>query len=142
VVSFIGSFTVAVILGLLPLAYSFKRPADAPLTWGEAMAAALYVMFSFFWANVIVAQQWLNLATSEWKWGPTQILLGPHNGLVHPPFTITRSTLSDIILLLIYGFFLNLQIAVWIIWQTRGKRQKTESTVRQSSFGRPVAKRV
>lgn len=140
-VAFVGSFAVALVLGAIPALYSFKRKADTPVTWGEAMAAAVYVMFTFFWCMVIVAQSWLTLAQDIWKWQSNKILLGPNNGFIHTPFTVTKATLSDIVLLLIYGFFLQGMIALWIFWQSRGKRQKAQSTVRRSSFGRVVAKR-
>ena len=60
---------------------------------------------------------------------------------LHLPLTITRATVSDLILTMIYGFWLTLLVVVFIIWQTRGKREKAQSNVRRSSFGRPLARR-
>ncbi len=140
-VAFVGSFVVALILAAIPVAYSFKRPVDRATTWGEAMGGAVYAMFSFFWAMVIVPQSWLTLSQDIWKWTNDRKLLGPHNGFLHLPFTITRGTVSDLVIVGIYTLFLALMVAVWIVWQTRGKRQQPRSNVRTSSFGRLVAKR-
>lgn len=141
-VAFVGSFIVALILAAIPAAYSFKRPVDHPTTWGEGMGGAVYTMFTFFWAMVIVPNSWLSLAQDTWKWTSDRILLGPHNGFAHPPFTVTRATVTDIVITMIYGFFLTLLVVDWIFWQSRGKRQKSETTVRTSSFGPPAAKRM
>ncbi|HVX18307.1 MAG TPA: hypothetical protein VHA73_09760 [Acidimicrobiales bacterium] len=140
-VAFVGSFAVGLILAAIPVLYSFKRKADHPTTWGEAMGAALYTMFAFLWTMVIVPQSWLTLSQDIWKWSSDRILLGPHNGFLHLPLTITRATVSDLILTMIYGFWLTLLVVVFIIWQTRGKREKAQSNVRRSSFGRPLARR-
>jgi hypothetical protein len=47
---------------------------------------------------------------------------------------------GDIIVTGIYGLFLGLQIYVWVWWQKRGKSTSTE--LEQSSYGRPLVKKV
>ena len=142
-VAFIASFLVAIILGAIPAAYAFKRPPDKPTTWGEAMAGAIFVFFTLFWVYGIVPNTWQGWATNTLGWTTAQILLGPHNGFIHLPFTVTKQTLRDIVLLIIYGFFLTCHVGEWVLWQSRGRVQnRSKSVARRSPFGRPVIKRT
>jgi hypothetical protein len=141
-VAFVASFVVAIILGAIPAIYAFKRPPDKPVTWGEAMGGAIFVFSTFFWVYGVVPNTWMGWATNGLQWSPDQILLGPHNGFVHLPFTITKQTLRDIVLLIIYGFFITCHVGEWVLWQSRDRVQrKSKSVARRSPFGRPVIKR-
>lgn len=141
-VAFVASFVVAIILGAIPAIYAFKRPPNKPVTWGEAMAGAVFVFWTFFWIYGVVPNTWMAWASNTLRWTSDQILLGPNNGFIHLPFTITKQTLRDIVLLIIYGFFLTCHVGEWVLWQSRGRVQRrTKSVARQSQFGRPVVKR-
>ena len=50
-VAFTLSVLVAVALCWGIVAYSKRRPADQPYTWGEAMLGAFVVFFLMFWST-------------------------------------------------------------------------------------------
>lgn len=139
--AFVSSFVVALILGSIPVLYGRRRPVGAPTTWGEAMAAAAFVFCTLFWVYAIVPNTLIGWLTNELHWSPDQILIGPHNGFLHIPITINRQNLRDILLLLLYGFFVTVHIAEFVLWQRRGQRPAQKAVTRRSAFGRLVISR-
>lgn len=139
-VAFTGSLIVTAILVVIVIAYSKRRPADASLTWGEAMAASVYVTFGLFWAFGVVPHQWLTYAEGELKMRSDAILAGPGStGLMEwLPITITKQTLSDLVAVNLYMLAFAGTIALWAVWQGRGKKTSTE--VQTSTYGRPLVK--
>jgi hypothetical protein len=142
------AFVTSVVLSLLLtggiLWYAKRRPVGTPLTWGEAMVAATYVLFLLFWVYGVVPHLWLAWADNELQWRPDNIVWGPGN-ILRPtaqggnlPFTITEQTVRDIVATGIYGAALVGNVAVWMIWQNRGKKPAT--TVVRSEYGRPLVK--
>ena len=138
--AFVCSFLLAFLMGGSIVWYSRKRPADAVLTWGEAMVAATYIFFVMFWVYGVVPHQWLAYAQNELKWRSDALIVGPNStGLFQwSPITMSKQTAGDIIVVLIYGFFLSAQIALWAFWQNRGKKAPVE--VETSTYGRPLVK--
>jgi hypothetical protein len=118
--------------------YAGKRPADKPTTWGEAMVGATYVFFLMVLAYGIVPHQWLTLADNELNWRVDKILFGPGDIVAELPFTITYQVLRDLVAVVIYGIGLGGQIALWAIWQNRGKPKQKE--LPSSAYGRPLVK--
>ena len=131
-----------------------RRPIDAPLTWGEALVAATFVFFLMFLAYGVIPHQWLNWADSELKWrkdaigipvGPLPIGGSDHtifdNGIPLPngEFIITKEAIRDVIVTLIYVVFLAAQIALFAIWQNRGKEKPIELPT--SQYGRPLVRK-
>jgi hypothetical protein len=143
-VAFVGSLLVTVLLTGGILWYSKRRPVGTPLTWGEAMVAAVYVFFLLFWVFGIVPHLWLAWADNELRWRPDKLLYGPGNIFKpvakggHFPFTMSWQTIRDIIATGIYGVFLFGVGAMWIVWQNRGK--KAQAVVPRSEYGRPLVK--
>ncbi len=119
------------------VAYSRRRP---PLTWVEAMVASVFVFFVMFLAYGVVPHQWLTWADNELNWRADKVLLGPGNLFDKLPFTLTYQVIRDIVAATIYIIFLGVQIALWTMWQARGKAKPAELPV--SSFGRPLVKRT
>ncbi len=138
------AFVVSVVFTLAFLgaavAYSRRRPPGATLTWGEAMAASVFVFFVMFLAYGVVPHQWLSWADNELNWRADKILMGPADIVDTLPFTITYQVIRDIVAATIYIVFLGVQIALWKMWQARGKAKPAELPV--STFGRPLVKRA
>jgi hypothetical protein len=140
VVAFVGSFAVSLVLIGAVLAYSKRRPAGSPVTWGEAMVASVFVFFCFFWAYGVVPQTWILYSANELKMSPDHIIIG-HGGtlLDGGPVKFSLGGLADIITTVIYGFYLTASIALFIIWNKRGKTQeeaRRKQLVRGGASGR------
>lgn len=133
--------TLFLVLGTLAVAvYARRRPQGAPLSWGEAMLAAVFVFFLMGLAYGIVPHQWLTYADNELGWRSDKITLGPGNILTNIPFTITYEVIRDFIAAGIYIVGLAVHVAMWAIWQGRGKVKQRELPT--SSFGRPLVKKA
>jgi hypothetical protein len=59
-----------------------------------------------------------------------------------PPFTMDAEKLRDLVVVAIYGFYLTCHIAVFALWQNRGKRaeKQAQRELAPSSYGRPLVK--
>jgi hypothetical protein len=138
VVSFVFSLVVTAALCVGIVLYGRRRPVGAPLTWGEAMAAATLVFFLLFLAYGIVPHQWLTLADNELQWRADRIVAGPGGVVEALPFTVTYRVLRDLVAVAIYGVFLGLHVGLWMLWQNRGRQKPKE--IETSSYGRPLVK--
>ncbi len=141
-IAFATSLLLALAGNAAVILYSKRRPVGAPLSWGEAMAAAVFAFVLFnFWYGVI-PHQWITLADNEWGWRKDRIFFGPGD-LFEPhrflPFTLTYEALRDIIVTVIYGAGLTLHVFHWVQWQNRAK-PKTE-VVPTTTYGRPLARK-
>ena len=141
------AFATSLILALLGdaavLLYGKRRKPGRLLTWGEAMAAAVFAFTLMMLWYGIVPHQWITLADTEWKWRSDRILFGPGN-LLKPdrfvPFTITYQSLRDLVVLVIYGAGLTLHVFHWVSWQNRSKTKA--AVVPSSQYGRPLARKA
>ena len=146
VVSFIATFLVSLAGMAAILAYGRRRPVGAPLTWGEAIAAATFCFALMFWAYGVVPHQWLSWANNELGWTPSKKLATVGQWEVFnaplPPFTIDYEKLRDVVVVLIYGFYLTAHVALFALWQDRNKRaeKKAQRELAPSSYGRPLVK--
>jgi hypothetical protein len=140
VVAFVGSFLLSLLMGASIVWYSRRRPVGAPLSWGEAMVAAAYVYFIMFWVYGVVPHQWLTYAQNELRWRSDALIVGPGStGMFEwSPIAMSKQTAGDLIVVLIYGFYLAAQVALWAVWQGRGKKAPAE--VETSTYGRPLVK--
>jgi hypothetical protein len=118
------------------LLYGRRRPVGAPLSWGEAMAAGVFAMFLLLWWYGVIPHQWLTYSEGELNWRPDQLLVRPTGNV---PITISKKTLADIIAVAIYGLGLTLHIALWAIWNDRGKAKPVETPA--SRYGRPLVRK-
>jgi hypothetical protein len=58
------------------------------------------------------------------------------------PFTLDYEKLRDVVVVVIYGFFLTAHVAMWSVWQNRAKRAdaKRQRELAPSTYGRPLVK--
>lgn len=160
------SWLIMILLTIPILEYARRRPAGGDLSWGEAMVGSTYVFFLLFWIYGIVPHQWLTYADNELAWRADKFLVGPTptegwplvgdftnncspdalaagtckpEGLIDwaLPLSIPYLVVRDIIAVTIYVVFLAGNIAMWSIWQNRGKVAPTEVETR---YGRPLVR--
>jgi len=144
-VQFIVAFVGTIALTLVAIPYGRRRPVGSPLTWGQAMLAATYAFAVLFLAYGVVPHQWLTHEQNQLNWRADRIWLGHSpapDGFQFSwmPFDITFQALGDIIVVVIYSFFLGLQIFMWSWWQKRGKA-KPAAELPTSTFGRPLVRK-
>ncbi|MBI2705824.1 MAG: hypothetical protein HYX32_11120 [Actinobacteria bacterium] len=149
-VAFIASLIILALLVAPIFPYAKRRKVGAPLTWGEAMAASVYVFFVMFWSYGTVPNLWLTWTSNELNWRPDKLvyeywtvpgvstLLTPQEKGGPFPVIITMQTLRDLIVVLIYVVFLGGQLWLWAFWQKRGEKKSVE--VATSEYGRPLVK--
>jgi hypothetical protein len=135
-VAFISTLLVGFVGVAAVVLYGRRRPIGAPLSWGEAMAAAVFAMFLFLWWYGVIPHQWLTYAEGELSWRPDKLILEP-TGV--QPVTVSYKTLADIIAVVIYGVGIALHVGLWAVWNDRGKRKPAE--VPASRYGRPLVRK-
>ncbi len=143
-----------------------RRKIGTPMTWGEAMVAAVWVFWLLFLAYGIVPHQWLTLADKELNWrkdskgipaGPLRSLLSgeshyySHKSNAFWPNGVTffgrgkielnKEHVRDLVATVLYIVFLGTHIVLWLKWQNRGKAKAAKAALEPvSAFGRPLAK--
>jgi hypothetical protein len=144
VVAFITSWIILA-LGIAVIWYvGTRREIGAPMTWGEAMIAAVFAFFLMFWAYGVVPHQFLAWADNELGWRADRVIYGPWDVLKPDrfvPFTLTYQTLRDILVSAIYGVMLGLQVVLWAVWQDRAKRRAAAPELATSTYGRPLVRK-
>jgi hypothetical protein len=124
-----------------------QRKPGAPLTWGQAMAAAVFAFFMMFWWFGVIPHQWLSWADNELNWRSDRVLYGlfdifkpaPAGGFI--PMTINWQHIRDLIAVAIYGVALGGMIYVWAWWNDRKKKAEAAAAiVPTSAYGRPLVK--
>jgi hypothetical protein len=132
VVAFVASVIVlAAGMGLI-FWYGRRRPADRPLTWGEAYVAGTFAFFMLFWAYGVVPHQWLSWADNELNWRADEFFLETY------AIDVTKQAVRDIVVTGIYGALLGAHVFMWIWWQKRGTATAPEA--KPSPYGRPLLK--
>lgn len=138
---------VLVLMGLLvPFFWVAKnREPGAPLTWGEAMIAAVYVFFLFFWLYGVVPHEFLNWADSELGWRPDKKIIGPEASWAwwsfwkKIPITVHKQVIRDILAVHIYAVGLGGFIWAAAFWNDRAKKRAESTAVEKvSTYGRPL----
>ena len=140
-VAFVFSLVATVALaGLVPW-YARRRPVGTPLTWGEAMVAALFVFALMFLAWGVMPHQWLSYADNALKWRKDKILAGTDSPVYdYLRITITYEALRDVVAAGIYVVTVGGMVALWALWQNRGKEKPKELPT--SAYGRPLVKKA
>lgn len=139
-VAFVFSVLATILASAVIPLYAKRRKPGTPLSWGEANVAALYVFFVMFLAWGIMPHQWLSYADNDLQWRRDKILFGPGDIVDKLPFTMTYEVIRDLIAVGIYGVTLGGMIALWSIWQDRGKEKPKE--IPTSAYGRPLVKKT
>ena len=121
--------------------YSKRRPADQPLTWGEAMVAAWLIFLLMFIAYGIMPHQWLTFADNKLHWRKDKLLFGPGD-LIHRElrFTISYEAIRDFVAVGLYVVAVAVQCVLWAMWQRRGQEKPKELPT--SAYGRPLVKKA
>jgi hypothetical protein len=146
-VGFVVSLLIAAaLIGLIfPLAK--RHPVGAPLTWGQAMVAGVYVFFIMWWVYAMIPHLWLTWASNELNWRPDNLIVGPAGILKSQkaggwnPITLNYQALRDVIAVGIYVVALAGNMWLWAWWQNRGKRAESVPAVVTSDYGRPLVKK-
>ena len=73
-IAFVTSLIAAIACDVAVLRYSKRRPVGAPLSWGEAMAAAIFAFVVFNLWYGVVPHQWITLADNECNWRSERLL--------------------------------------------------------------------
>ncbi len=146
-VAFTASWVVFLIGVTLTVEYARRRPAGAPVTWGQAMVGAMLAFFLMFWVYGVVPHWWLAFADNELNWRQDRFLVGPilpswwseGEGLLSwaLPFEMNYRVVRDIVAVIIYGLALTGQIVLGKIWQSRGGAA-VAAPVPASAYGRPL----
>ena len=140
-VAFVFSLIATVAFTAVGPLYARRRAPGTPLTWGEAMVAALFVFFVMFLAWGVLPHQWLSYADNDLQWRKDKIVMGPGDVFDRfLPFTITYEAVRDILAAGIYIVTLGVMIALWAQWQNRGKEKPKELPT--SAYGRPLVKKA
>lgn len=138
-VALVFSFVTTLLCVAIVLVYARRRAVGTYLTWGEAMVASVFVFGALFLLYGILPHQWLVYADNELAWRRDKILFGPGDVFAKVlPFTVTYEAIRDFIAVGIYVVGLGGQIALWSIWQNRGKTKP--KALPTSAFGRPLAR--
>ena len=164
-VAFVFSLLVTLVGVGIVLAYAKRRPAGAPMTWGEAMVGAVFAFALMLLAYGIMPHQWLTYADNKLQWrkdkigipvGPLGLLFGHANNdivsssknvlfpngvpLPNGHFVITAEAVRDVVAVLLYGITLGAMGFLWAGWQRRGAEKPKELPV--SAYGRPLVKKA
>ena len=150
-VRYISAVLVLMLLLVPIFVMAERRAPDAPLTWGEAMAAAVYVFFVLFWLYGVVPHEFLNWADSELQWRPDKKIFGSDpsaigagwstwwSGWNKIPITVDKQKVRDIVAVLIYGVGLGGLIWAFSFWNNRAKNiAAAAAETPTSTYGRPL----
>jgi hypothetical protein len=137
------AFSISMIALLLCVAivvlYAKRRPAGTPVSWGEALVAAVFLFGTMFLAYGIVPHQFLAYADNQLRWRSDKIVMGPSNVIKdYVPFVVSYQAIRDILASGLYIVFLGVQGFLWTWWQRRG--QVKPKALPTSAFGRPLLK--
>jgi hypothetical protein len=131
-----------------------RRPPGTPLTWGEALVAAMFVFGLMLVGYGVVPNEWLKWADNQLLWRPDRLWLAISSKGVQfgnnaaqiggrGRILVTYQAVRDIIAATIYIVILAAHVALWVMFQKRGRKPVVAAEVeRTSTFGRPVVTRV
>ena len=145
-VAFLTSLVASIALTLVVIPIGKRRPIGKPMSWGEAMLAAVYAFAVMFLAFGVVPHQWIDHADKDLGWSKDNIIYGPGD-ILKPqefggwlPLTLQYEIVRDTVVVLLHVLYFGLLIFIWRWWQQRGKTTTTE--VATSTYGRPLVKKA
>ena len=143
--AFVLSWIIGVLMTAGILEYAKRRPIDNEATWGEANVWSVYVFLYLFWIYGVVPHQWLTFTEAGLSWRADKELIGPTGlgftngeGIIQwaLPFQLNYLVVGHLIVVVIYGLGLVANVALWSVWQNRGKVAPPE--IEESTYGRPL----
>lgn len=134
-------------LGLMVLfmGYILMVPrSDTPTTWAQNMVLAVVVFAMFLLAYGVVPSEWIIFANAYLRWDEANVLLETY------PITVTKNVARDLVVVLIYLFFLAANMVMFVMWQKRPTAEEAAAEAGDaegggsgtSAFGRPFAKKA
>ena len=168
-IAFLASSALLAFLVGGAVQYGKRRPVGTPMTWAEAMIAALFVFGVFFLAYGILPDAWLRWADGglRWRSDAKGIPIGPLRHLMNKKWnnhwyswekntlwpsgitffgrgrvTIVKEHARDFVAANIYIVFLAIQLKLWGAWQKRGKKLASSEVETTSAFGRPLVRQA
>lgn len=148
-VRYIASVVVFLLMLIPFFVVAKRRPPGTPLSWGEAMVAAVYVFFVMFWIYGVVPHEFLTWADSELGWRADKKIIGPESAwtfwslLQKFPITITKETVRDLIAVHLYVVGLGGLIWAAAFWNDRAKKAAAAAAIEPvSTYGRPLVARA
>ena len=144
--AFLFSFFLSTGMALAVIPYSKRRPKGTPVSWGEAMLAAVYVFGVMFIAFGVVPHQWISHSDQNLQWTKSKIIYGPFDLLKpkaaggHFPFTASYEAIRDIVVVVLHVWYFGLILFLWGVWQKRGDA-KPGTEVATSTYGRPLVRK-
>jgi hypothetical protein len=145
VVAFITALTIGLLGCLAVVLYGRRRKAGSPLSWGQAMAAATYAFFMFFWWYGVIPNTWILYASNELGWRKDKFLAHSGQALFGQswlnwwPLDIPYQAVQDVIVALIYGLGIGIHLFMWAYWNDRVKERP--AVVPASRYGRPLVRK-
>ncbi|MEY2581931.1 MAG: hypothetical protein QOE09_1780 [Ilumatobacteraceae bacterium] len=145
-VAFLFSFLLSTCLALAAIPYAKRRPKGTPVSWGEAMIAAVYVFGTMFLAFGVVPHQWIDHADRNLGWSKSKVIYGPFDLLKpkvlggHFPFTASYEAIRDTVVVLLHVYYFGLILFLWRVWQGRGDT-KPSTEIATSTYGRPLVRK-
>ncbi len=143
-VAFIISLVVTAIFAGIVALVAKRRAPGTPLTWAEAILAAVFVTAFMVLVYGIVPNQWLLWADNELAWRKDAYFFG-ENGIQffgRGRILVPKEALRDIVATGIYVVAVGANFWVWAWWQKRGKARRVSTEVQESAFGRPMLVRT
>ena len=144
--AFLFSFLLSTGMALAAIPYAKRRPKGTPVSWGEAMLAAVYVFGVMFMAFGVVPHQWIAHSDQNLEWTKSKIIYGPFD-LLKPkanggnfPFTASYEAIRDTVVVVLHVWYFGLILVLWRVWQGRGDA-KPSTEVATSTYGRPLVKK-
>jgi hypothetical protein len=144
--AFLFSFILSTGLALAVIPYAKRRPKGTPVSWGEAMLAAVYVFGVMFISFGVVPHQWIDHADRNLGWSKSKIVYGPFD-LLKPkasggnfPFTASYEAIRDTVVVVLHVWYFGLIIFLWGVWQKRGDA-KPGTEIATSTYGRPLVRK-
>ena len=143
-VAFVVSLLVTVVFAGVVALVAKRRAPGTPLTWAEAILAAVFVTAMMVHIYGIVPNQWLLWADNELAWRKDSFFFG-ENGIQffgRGRILIPKEVLRDVIATVIYVVAVGANFWAWAWWQKRGKARPAAAEVKESAFGRPMLVRT
>ena len=145
-VAFLFSLFLSTAMALAVVPYAKRRPKGTPVSWGEAMLAAVYVFGTMFIAFGVVPHQWIDHSDRNLGWSKGKIIYGPFDLLKpkavggHFPFTASYEAVRDTVVVLLHVYYFGLILFLWRVWQGRGDA-KPSTEIATSTYGRPLVRK-
>ncbi|MGH9165663.1 MAG: hypothetical protein ACRDZW_09155 [Acidimicrobiales bacterium] len=146
-VAFLVSLIITASMGAVVLVVARRRPPGTPMTWGQAVLAAVFLFALMLMMYGVVPNQWLQWSGNELGWRSDSFGVPTPFGRLFVDgisfggrgrILISAQSIGDIVAATIYIVFFVGQLAGWLMWQKRGRRTAQVAKVETSAFGRPV----